>query len=388
MKSRTLNRGKKEMLPDRKKLIIIIVTCIAVAGAGGLMLIFLLRSFSPAAVALKSFHGVEATFETTPVPRSVEDDAADDPAIWINIIHPDSSRIIGTDKKGGLAVYDLTGRQRFYYPDGYMNNADIRYGFGLQNDTADVLAVSNRSKNSVSLYRINHDGSIDTLHNRMMKTELEDEVYGLCMYKSNLSGKFYVFVNNKFGVVEQWELVPDGNQVDGHIVRKLKVPTQVEGMAADDENGFLYVGEEDSCIWKFNAEPDDPAEGARIEGSIIKDNKNIRDDIEGIAICNMPDGNGYIIASSQGNNSYAVFSRTGDNRYLGSFCITDGIVDGTEITDGLDVTGQPLGNNFPHGLLVVQDGTNKDNGKQAAQNFKLVRWDSVVVKFTPDLQFK
>lgn len=58
-----------------------------------------------------------AKLETRPVSQPAGDDAADDPAIWVNFANPDSSRIIGTDKQGGLAVYDLKGNQLFYYPD-------------------------------------------------------------------------------------------------------------------------------------------------------------------------------------------------------------------------------------------------------------------------------
>ena len=47
-------------------------------------------------------------------------DAADDAAIWIHPTDPSQSTIIGTDKSDdghGLVVYDLSGRELFYYPD-------------------------------------------------------------------------------------------------------------------------------------------------------------------------------------------------------------------------------------------------------------------------------
>ena len=76
------------------------------------------------------------------------------------------------------------------------------------------------------------------------------------------------------------------------------------------------------------------------------------------------------------------------NKFIGSFKIIDGLnVDGAEVTDGVDVCNMPLGNLFPHGLLVVQDGKNFELGKPAAQNFKLIRWDSIAIKFKPSLKF-
>ena len=59
---------------------------------------------------------VTATVETEPVPHS--GDSADDPAIWIHPTDPAQSMIIGTDKHGGLAVYDLAGAQLQYLADG------------------------------------------------------------------------------------------------------------------------------------------------------------------------------------------------------------------------------------------------------------------------------
>ena len=50
---------------------------------------------------------VHATGETEAV-ATTNADAADDPAIWRNPADPAASLIVGTDKKAGLHVYDLT----------------------------------------------------------------------------------------------------------------------------------------------------------------------------------------------------------------------------------------------------------------------------------------
>ena len=52
---------------------------------------------------------VAATIETAPMPHA--GDAANNPAIWVNLADPAQSTIIGTDKQGGLAVYGLDGKQ-------------------------------------------------------------------------------------------------------------------------------------------------------------------------------------------------------------------------------------------------------------------------------------
>jgi 3-phytase len=329
-----------------------------------------------------SIHMVTAQAETKPVPRDSITDSADDPAIWINFALPDSSRIIGTDKKGGLAVYDLSGQELFYYNTGFMNNADLRYQFPLGPDTIDILSVSNRTDQTVDIYKINKDGSLQVVHKQQLKSMLKEEVYGLCMYRSKFNGVFYVFVNDKYGVVEQWELFAKGDKIDGRIIRNLKLASQVEGMVADDETGTLFVGEEDKGIWKFNAEPSAPDKGDLIPMSGEQDNQNILFDIEGLAIYELSGGGGYLIASSQGNSSYALFRRDPPHKYLGSFKIVDGAsIDGAEGTDGLDVSSFPFEEKYPEGILVVQDGHNKDRGIAAPQNFKIIRWDSIATKF-------
>jgi 3-phytase len=107
-----------------------------------------------------------------------------------------------------------------------------------------------------------------------------------------------------------------------------------------------------------------------------------------MAIYLLPEGKGYLITSSQGNDTYAVFRREEPNEFLGSFRITDGEVDGVQITDGLDLTSHPLGVSFPKGLMVAQDGTNMEGDKQAAQNFKLISWESIASLFSPPLLSK
>ena len=319
---------------------------------------------------------VVAIVETEPVPQSKNEDSADDPAIWIHPENVEKSVIIGTDKKGGLATYNLEGKQLNYYPYGYMNNCDLRYGFPLGGDSIDILASSNRSSHSVSLFKIAENGVLDSIHTRTITSQMQDEVYGLCMYKSPETGKYFVFMNSKAGEVEQWELFEEDFKVDAKLVRSFNLQTQTEGMVADDEYATIYIGKEVAGIYKFDAEPEGSVQGKPLQLS-SQENPNIKYDIEGLAIYNTGYGNGYLIASSQGNYSFAVFERQGENKYLGSFRITDGEIDGVEETDGIEVTNVPLNASYPKGLFVVQDGYNYDDKKLTSQNFKYISWEQV-----------
>ncbi|PTN08674.1 phytase [Mangrovibacterium marinum] len=318
-----------------------------------------------------------ALFETTPMPQPVSEDAADDPAIWVNPNDSTDACIIGTDKKGGLAVYNLQGAQLHYYPDGNMNNVDVRSGFVLNRDTIDLVCATNRSSQSLSIYKISAGGQLTNIAARLIHTTMKGEVYGFALYKSPSSQTIFAYMNSKEGEVEQWELFASGTMIDAKPVRSFNLNTQVEGMIADDQNGLLFVGAENDGIWKFDAEPDASTKGTKLAQSSEADNENIAYDLEGLSIYYLPDGQGYLLASSQGNYSYAVYERKAPHNYLGSFRITDGKVDGVEETDGIDLFSTYLNADFKHGLLVVQDGYNNEEGKAAAQNFKLIPWENV-----------
>jgi 3-phytase len=282
-------------------------------------------------------------------------------------------------KRYGLEVYDLTGKLLHSYQTGNPNNVDVRPGFVLANgDTVDLAACSDRSTNEILVFKVNPaDASLTLLSGGRLKSGL-GEVYGICFYKNLKTNTFYIFLNGKDGTVEQYQLEPSGeNEVGGKLVRTLKLATQPEGMVADDYLGIAYFGEEDKGIWKVGAEPGSPSKPAFV-GNSGKENPNIAYDVEGLCIYPTSDSTGYLIASSQGNNSYAVFERQGANRYLGSFAIGGGDIDGTFDTDGIEVSAANFGGAFSQGFFVAQDGANTDaDGRALAQNFKLVSWDTI-----------
>ncbi|MCK9205793.1 MAG: phytase, partial [Salinivirgaceae bacterium] len=100
---------------------------------------------------------VSASVETTPVVSQLNDDAADDPSVWVNKANPADSRIIGTDKKRGICVYDLNGTERFFYSVGRVNNIDVRYNFNLNGSPIDIVGASNRTTNTITLMKVNPD---------------------------------------------------------------------------------------------------------------------------------------------------------------------------------------------------------------------------------------
>ncbi len=316
---------------------------------------------------------VFASVETEPVQSG--NDAADDPAIWLHPTDPSRSLIIGTDKKQGLDVYDLSGKRVQSLPDGRMNNVDLRYGFPLGTQQVAIVAATNRTDKTLALYVVDAStGRLSNVADGAIATGMEDP-YGLCMYRSARSGDYFVFANDgDSGAFKQWKLQARGNKVGAELVREFAVGSQAEGCAADDASGQLYVAEEDVGLWRYAAEPDGGSQRTQIDA--VKGG-HLSEDAEGVAIFHGAGDSGYLLVSSQGSNEYNVYRRDGDNAFIGKFAIVsepDGI-DGTSDTDGIDVTSASLGSDFPHGVFVAQDGSN--TAPNAPQNFKLVPWEKI-----------
>ena len=325
---------------------------------------------------------VPATVETAPIHGT--GDAADDAAIWIHPTDPARSTVIGTDKSTdgrGLVVYDLSGRELFYYPDGRMNNVDVRYNFPLGSSRVGLVGASNRVR-SLDFYKVNESDRSLTKVGSFAPTANIATPRGFSFYHSPDTGKYYAYVTD-VGKVEQWELDGSTGSVTGKLVRSWTVsgPAHTEGLVADDEMKRLYIAQEDiGGIWRIGAEPGDPTAGTRVV-STTESGGDIVQDIKGISIYYGSGGAGYLLAASQGSNRFHAYARD-DNRPLGAFAIPAGNgIDAVTGMDGIDVTNFGVGGPFPQGFFVTQD-TSNDTGKQ---NFKLVPWQSIAAAYSPAL---
>lgn len=318
---------------------------------------------------------ITADCETEEVDSKPKTDAADDPAIWVNQKEPSKSLILGTNKKGGIHVYDLNGKELQYIQSGCMNNIDLRDGFNYNGKEVVLVAASNCTLNTITLYYI--DKQNFTLSNTICNIKSDvDLVYGLCMYKSHITNHYYVFLNGEGAEVEQWKITGADANINSELVRSFSVSSRPEGMVADDEKGILYIGVEEEGILKIKAEPEYVFETDWVDGSNPTDRSFISSDIEGLALYKT-DSTDYLIASSQGNFSYPVFKIGEPDQYLFSFVIDDGEIDGVVETDGLEIVNVPLNEKYPKGMLVLQDGFNFKDDSIQRQNFKYISWEEV-----------
>jgi 3-phytase len=307
---------------------------------------------------------VTAKVETAPV--GTLDDAADDPAIWRNMADPAASLIVATDKRAAIHVYDLAGNKLHSAPSPRLNNVDLREtGNGV------IVAASDRqdlANAKMAMFRL------DTVATRLVPTGSisvgPGEAYGMCLWQRASDKALFGFVVMKDGRIDQVAIDTGGAAPTGKVVRSMKLGSQSEGCVVDDRTGILYVAEEDVGLWKFDAAPDGPVTATPLAKA---DGREIVMDAEGLALAPWGADGGYLIVSSQGDNAYTVY-RLPEARYVGRFRIGDGVVDAVQETDGIELMLGDFGQNFPGGLLVVQDGDNLP----LTQNFKLASWADIV----------
>lgn len=294
-------------------------------------------------------------------------DSADDPAIWVHPRQPQRSRILGTDKKGGLEVYDLQGRELQYLPVGRINNVDLRqrlrYGPAL-----DLAVATQRDENSLVLFGIAADGKVSEL--ARLPTPLND-IYGICVGR-NAQGQLDIFPNDKDGRVLQLRLQRQGASWQVETVGGFKLESQPEGCVVDEARQQLFIGEEKRGVWRV-----DLAAGALKPELVIPVGGSLVADVEGMAVYggNARDAKPYLLVSSQGSDSFVVYDAVAPFAQRGHFRIGLNAargIDGVSETDGLDVSSANLGGVYGEGLLVVQDGHKRL--PQGTQNFKLVPW--------------
>ncbi|KKO64704.1 3-phytase precursor [Janthinobacterium sp. KBS0711] len=308
--------------------------------------------------------------QTEPMAR--QGDAADDPAIWLSS-NPADARILGTNKKQGLLVYDLQGKQTQLLEVGRLNNVDVRQNISLGSGKVDLAVATQRDDNSMMLFTINADGVV--VEAGRFPTGLKS-IYGMCLYQP-ASGGVEAFINDKDGTFQQYSIGLSGNKFSATLLRSFKVATQPEGCVADDANARLFLGEETRGIWTTSADAAKPDALAMV----LPVGAQLTADVEGMAIYRKPGGkadSGYLVVSSQGDNSYVVLDAQAPYKVRGRFKVGFNLaagIDGTSETDGLDVTAANLGGAYAQGMLVIQDGYKRL--PDGPQNFKYVAWGDV-----------
>jgi 3-phytase len=281
--------------------------------------------------------------------------------IWVHPTDKTKSTIITSDKTANkIFVYDLNGALLQTISLAWApGNIDIRYNFSLAGVNTDIVAVNNRTTNTIQIYKVNAStGLLSSAGSINISGVFDDEDYGLAMYRSPYTGDYSVFVVDYKGTVAQWVLFDNSGSVaavGGTYKRHWETGANAtndiaEGMVCDDETGKLYVSRENYEVAVYSAEPDSSTTKQTSFASI--GTNGVKDDIEGITIYYAANGNGYIIFSSQGNSTFKVYDRKPPHNFVKTFTVS-----GVGSTDGVDVCNVNLGGTFNQGIFLCHDGT-------------------------------
>ncbi|KAI1375074.1 3-phytase [Hypoxylon crocopeplum] len=311
----------------------------------------------------------------------------DDPAIWISPIDKSQSRIITTTKSeegAGFGVFDLSGRLVQTIDAGEPNNVDVIYNFQAGNRTVDLIYAACRADNTLCLFEITANGTLQIIAGGTQPTKADYEVYGSCVYRSRISGKQYLFVNAKSAEYLQYELAWVDNALQTRLVRNFTGGSggQVEGCVSDQANGWIIISEEPHAFWRYGAEPDDDSSEGLIIGEV--GDGTMYADVEGVTLVEGPSADeGFIIVSQQGVSACNVYRRAAPHDYVETFTVYENFekgVDAVTNTDGIAAVGAALGDVFPSGLIVVHDDANQlpEGGTSDKASFKLVSLGDVL----------
>ena len=286
---------------------------------------------------------------------SKTDDAADDPAIWVDRDRPERSLVLGTNKKGGLHVYDLSATPLAVYGMGLRpNNVDVLHRARLGGRELDLVMAETRADGMRGLMF----WSIESATRRLVPL-LEAplpvariaEPYGSCFGLAMAEGP-ELFVGSKSGLVLQLRLCAVRSGYELRQLRMLPFLSQVEGMCVDRHESRLYVGEEEKAVWCLPARPILTAERTKV----LSAGRDFVPDVEGLTLLRGERGRAWLLASLQGEDRFAAVPAAAPHAPLVPFRILGPEGERVRDTDGIAAHGAALGGKLPRGLLVAQDG--------------------------------
>jgi 3-phytase len=288
----------------------------------------------------------------------------DDPAIWIDSLHPEKSLIIGTDKDadGGLFVFNLEGKidtERSVKGLKRPNNVDVEYGLKLGGNRVDIAVATERLTHKLRVFRLPDmqpidDGGIEVFVGETA-TDFRD-LMGIALYRDT-TGNVYAIVGRKTGPTDgtylwQYLLGDNGSGVvTARLVRKFGQYSglnEIESIMVDDRLGFVFFSDEGVGVRKYYA---DTLRGNAELALFAREGFSV--DHEGISLYETSDSTGFILVSDQGSDRFHIFPREGAGGNPHKHPDLRSVRVLANESDGSENTSFPLGPNYPRGLFVV-----------------------------------
>ncbi|HEX8436005.1 myxosortase-dependent phytase-like phosphatase [Archangium sp.] len=303
-------------------------------------------------------------------------------AVWVHPSDPANSLLLVADNQNGLLVYQLDGTRRAQPPDGIVLGVDVQEGVSLGGISQQLVVVANQSLQGLVAYLV--DPTTLNLRRAGLATMTAQGFTpnSVALYVSPTTGRVFAFAGSETGALRQFELTATQSDAGttSTLVRSLNVGGPVVGLAVDDAQGALYVVQQNVGIWRYGAEPD--AADARTSVDTVGGGGLVQP-LGGVALYAGSGDRGYLLAVNGGADSVRVYDRAPSaHTFRGSFTlVTAGGIDAVENPRHVVVSNRSLGTRFPLGMVAVHDGANVGG----AENFKLVPWNALAARFTPNL---
>ena len=281
----------------------------------------------------------------------------DDPAVWRHPTDASQSLILGTNKAaapdGALYVFGLDGKARQVIGGlDRPNNVDVE---------GNLAVVTERNKQQLRVFRADPvsgrwtgAGAVPLFEGQRGEAAL---AMGIGLYRRPKDGALFAIVSRKTGpsgrYLWQYRLEDDGTRVTGRKVREFGqfsggVNNEIEAVAVDDAEGYVYYSDETCCVRKYHADPDRAgAAGAEVARHATDKYQGQR---EGIAVTPF-----WLIVTDQiaGKSEYHVYAKRGEA--VRPLFILRGTADST---DGIEFAAALPG--FSDGLLIAMNSAGKN----------------------------
>jgi 3-phytase len=304
---------------------------------------------------------IAAAAETAPT----AEDGANGVAIWVHPSNPDQSLVLGAGGTGGLEVYGLDGALRQRVGDIEASHVSLRYGFDLGRRQLPLVLVYESKSSSLIAYTIDEQLTLVRLPGAPIA--VDDELTGLCNFRSPITGTVYALGLTDSGQMLQWELFAAGNAVEGRLVRSAPLGKGVEFCVVDDASATMYYGDESIGVLSVPVDPEtDPT---RLLFELVAPRGGIAEEVKGLALAEGADGNSLLIVSDVSAERLSVYAL--DGALKGRLQIGAGKgIDAVGENEGLALATAALGAAYPEGLIAIADQDNDG----AHSNYKLVGW--------------
>jgi 3-phytase len=304
---------------------------------------------------------VAAVAETAPTVQ----DGANGVAIWVNPADRSKSLILGAGGTGGLEVYGLDGALKQRVSEIEATLVDVQDGFDFGGHRGSLVLAYDPVRSALVGFSVGGEGQLARLAGAAITAD--DELTGLCSFRSPITGRSYALGMTDSGDMLQWELMGKGGGFEGRLVRSVPVGKGAGYCAADDATGTVYYSDETLGVASLPGEPETDAERTIVD--LPAPRGGIAEEAKGIALARAADGTASLVVADASAERLAAYDLDGKPR--GRMTIgAGGTVDAVGESEGLALATVPMGSAYPEGILVIAD---QDNDGEHS-NYKVVGW--------------